>query len=179
MLQITLPASRFFNEQTEEFVFYEPVTLKLEHSLISIQRWESKWHKSYLSSENLSAEEMIDYIRCMSLDPNLNPQVLSRLRQIDFERIKDYISDPMTATTFSQHDDPHQRKQIITAEIIYYWMVSFGIPFECAKWHLNQLMTLIKVCSIKNNPKKANKNEAAKQRAALNKARRARMGSTG
>ena len=179
MLQITLPATRFFNESTEEYVMLDPVTLKLEHSLISIQRWESKWHKSYLSSTDLTREEKTDYLRCMSLDPNIDPKVFERLTKDDIMALKKYMTDPMTGTTFSKNNERPQHK-IITAEIIYYWMTTYNIPFECAKWHINQLMTLIRVCSIKNSPKgKTNTREAAQSRAALNKARRARLGSSG
>ena len=179
MLPIKIPKSRFFDETKEEFVEYEPVTLKLEHSLISIQKWESKWHKSYLSSNDITPEESLDYIRCMSLDPNVDPIVFRRLTKKNLEEIKDYIRNPMTATTFSGNTNDHGRHSIITAEIIYYAMIANEIPFECAKWHLNQLLTLIKVCNIKNNPTKMNKRDAGKQRSALNKLRRAKTGSSG
>lgn len=178
MLTIKIPASRAFDEETETFVFYEPVTLKLEHSLISLHKWESKWHKSFLNSKDLTNEENLDYIRCMSIDSNISPSVLLRIGKDEQKRIRDYIQDPMTATTFSKHDDRPNR-QIITAEIIYYWMITFEIPFECAKWHLNQLFALINVCAIKNNPKKMSAKASAKRRAELNEARRAKLGTSG
>ena len=183
MLQIQLPAKRFWSERTQEFLFLEATTLKLEHSLISIQRWESKWHKSYLASADLTSEETLDYIRCMSLDPNISMQNIQRITREDFERIKEYIANPMTATTFSSIRGPQGkggRKEIITAELVYYWMTVYGIPFECAKWHFNQLMTLIRVCGIKSNPGKGkSKKQTASDYAALNKLRRARTGSSG
>lgn len=179
MLQINLPEIRFFDERTEEFVFAGPVTLKLEHSLISLHKWESKWHKSYLHAENLTSEEILDYIRCMSLDPNLDIKVLERLTRANLKQIEEYIQNPMTATTFNIRERKSD-KTILTAEVLYYYMINFGIPFECAKWHLNQLFALIQVCSLKSAPsKKVDKKEAAATRAALNRARRARTGSKG
>jgi hypothetical protein len=178
MLQLKLSKSRFFNETTEEFINFEPVTIKLEHSLISIQKWEAKWHKSFLSSEH-TAEEMLDYFRCMSLDPNIDPNFTLRLTQKEINQIQEYMQNPMTATTFGNQRPQVGPNRIVTAEIIYYWMTGLNIPFDCAKWHINQLMTLIKVCSIKSNPQKMSKKEAGAQRAALNKARRAQLGSSG
>lgn len=183
MLQISLPAKRMFNEQTQEFIVVDAMTLKLEHSLISIHRWESKWHKSYMSSQEsgrMTVEEAMDYIRCMSLDPNISLDVIGRLSNKNLDDIRQYISDPMTATTFGGSNRKKGKKQIITAELVYYWMTAYGIPFECAKWHFNQLMALIHVCSIKNAPThKQSKKQSAANYAALNKARRARTGSSG
>lgn len=179
MLQLTIPGARFFDERTEEFILYKPITLKLEHSLISIQKWESKWHKSYLSAKEFTAEEFRDYVRCMCLDSSVPSDTFLRLTRQNVLDIRAYIEDPMTATTFGKTNGKGP-KQAVTAEIVYYWMVSYGIPFECAKWHINQLMTLIKVCGIKNSPKKAgNRKEAAASRQALNRARRARLGTSG
>lgn len=178
MLTIHIPATRDFDERTETFIQYEPCTLKLEHSLISLQKWESKWHKSFLHSKNLTYEENLDYVRCMCVSSNPDPSVFRRLTRQNRKEIEDYIHDPMTATTFSNHDNRPSNK-IITAEIVYYWMVTFGIPFECAKWHLNQLWTLINVCAIYNNPKKTDRKKAAQQRLAMNKARRAKYGTSG
>lgn len=178
MLPIHLPACRLFDERTEEFIDCPAVTLRLEHSLISIQRWESKWHKSYLSSRGFTPDEMRDYIRCMSLDPNVDIGTIHRITSAQFQEIKAYMENPMTATTIS-HLEKKGKRQIITAELVYYWMVSNNIPFECAKWHINQLLTLIEVCSIKNAPKKGKKRQSAKSRAEMNEARRARLGTSG
>lgn len=178
MLTIYIPASRGFDEATETFVQYEPCTLKLEHSLISLQKWESKWHKSFMHSQNITPEENLDYVRCMCVSSNVDPSAFSRLTAQNRKEIEEYIHNPMTATTFSNRDNKQSNK-IVTAEVVYYWMINFGIPFECAKWHLNQLMTLINVCAIYNNPKKLSKKEAAQQRMALNKARRAKYGTSG
>lgn len=178
MLQLQIKGGRLFNEQTEEFIIVKPATIRLEHSLISIQKWESKWHKSYLSLSHPMAE-MLDYIRCMAIEPNVDPNFPMALTPMELVQIRNYMDDSMTATTFSSNKKERPRKKTITAEVIYYWMTLFNIPFDCAKWHINQLLTLIKVCSIENNPPKMNKKEAGAQRAALNRARRARMGSSG
>lgn len=179
MLQITLPAKRVFDERTQEFVSFGETTLKLEHSLISIHRWEAKWHKSYLANPELTMDEARDYVRCMSLDPNISTETLYRLTRNDFDKIRSYIQDPMTATVFSSFNDKHAKKQIITAELVYYWMISYNIPMECSKWHFNQLMTLIRICGIKNSPKKKDKQQVGKSYAELNKARRAMLNSSG
>lgn len=180
MLTITLPPARFFNEETEEFVSFPKTTLKLEHSLISVSKWESKWKKSYLSSNGLNRDEFLDYVRCMSLDPNMDPATVLRIRPEDATKILEYIRDPMTATTFSKHGNrSHGRQSIVTAEIIYYWMVSFGIPFECEKWHLNRLLALIEVCGAKQNPSKMNAMDAASMRRAMNESRRKKYGTRG
>lgn len=181
MLQITLPSGRFFDEETEDFVVFPQVTLKLEHSLISIHKWESKWHKSYLNNQNPSIEEQLDYIRCMSLDPNFDITVFGRMKSNDFAKIREYISSPMTATVIHRKKDQRNASdQFVTAELIYYWMIQFGIPFECNKWHLNQLLTLIEICSIKQNTgNKMNKRDAALMRAAANESRRKKLGSRG
>lgn len=180
MLQITIPGARFFDERTEEFLTFKPTTLKLEHSLLSIHKWESKWHKSYLSAKEFTAEEFRDYVRCMCLDSSVPADTFLRLTRQNVIDIRAYMEDSMTATTFGKVGNTKGPKQTITAELIYYWMVSYGIPFECAKWHINQLMTLIKICGIKNAPqKRGNKKDAAASMQALNRARRAKLGTSG
>ena len=179
MLPIILPSAKLFNEATEEYVYVPQVTLKFEHSLISLSKWESKWHRSYLNASSYTTEEFMDYMRCMSLDPNVDMQTLKRLTRSDINTIMEYMRNPMTATTFSKLKSQSRKGPIITAEIIYYWMISFDIPFECEKWHLNRLLTLIEVCSRKQNPEKLSKREAAMMRAAANEARRKQLGSKG
>lgn len=180
MLTITLPASRFFDERTEEFVCFPAVTLKLEHSLISVSKWEAKWRKSFLSAKEFTMEEFRDYVRCMSLNPDLPPETFARINPGNVAEIWAYIKDPMTATTFTRRGKQKaMSNSVITAETVYYWMVSFDIPFSCEKWHLNRLLTLIEVCSVKQNPQKMNKRDAAMLRAAANEANRKRFGSKG
>lgn len=172
MLKITIPARETFNEITQEFVTIKEQHLQLEHSLVSISKWESKWRKPFLSDKNKSNEEIIDYIRCMNITQNVDPNVFLFLTNSNLKEINDYIDSPMTATWFNESNKKTNR-EIITSEIIYYWMISLNIPFECQKWHLNRLLTLIKVCSEKNAPsKKMSKREIMTRNKALNEARR-------
>lgn len=178
MINIYIPAFEGFNEQTEEFVNTKEYNLLLEHSLISLAKWESKHHKPFHGQNNKTNKEVIDYIRCMTITPNVEPNVYYYIPETEMVRIKEYIDDPMTATTFS--GQTRTSREIITAELIYYWMVTFNIPFECQKWHLNRLLTLINVCAIKNSPpKKMSKREIQARNAALNAARRKALGTKG
>lgn len=184
MLQITIPATIIedFDENTNEFVYTtigKEETLQLEHSLLSLSKWESKWCKPFLSSEKTD-EETLDYIRLMTINRNVSSDIYDRLTERNVEDIKNYINSPMTATTFSESKTGKANKEIITAEIIYYWMIALNIPFECEKWHLNKLITLVRVCNIKNNPpKKKGKRDTAKRYAELNAARRKQLNTKG
>lgn len=185
MLQITIPESskEIFVDETQEFVTIheKAVTLQLEHSLISLSKWESKWHKRFYSDEEMTFEETLDYIRRMTLTPNVKPEVYLRLTKENVDAIMNYIHDPMTATTFADRNSPKKiGGEKVSAELIYYWMIALNIPFECQKWHLNRLITLIRVCEVKNTPpKKMNKSEIISRNAALNAARRKKLGTKG
>lgn len=172
MLTIIVPEKEFFDDNCGYF-YKSPVTeLSLEHSLLSISKWESKWHKSFLSSDELSNDEMLDYIKCMTINKNISPLVYKCLTNDNYDEINAYVANKMTATTFTQ-EPPAGTKEIITSEIIYYWMTTFHIPFECEKWHVNRLLTLIKVCNIKNSPpKKRSKAEIAASNRKLKEERR-------
>ena len=171
MLRIDVKSTELWDEVNEEFYYVKRQTLSLEHSLVSISKWESKWNKPFLTKEAKSDDETLDYIKCMTLTQNVNPLTYKALTKQDVDRIIEYIGAPMTATTFSE--DKTTSKEIITSEIIYYWMVALNIPFECQKWHINRLLTLIKVCNIKNQPpKKMSKREIMDRNRALNDARR-------
>lgn len=179
MLSITVPEASLWDEGKQEFLCSKEQRLSLEHSLVSISKWESKWHRPFLSQEEKPFEEMADYIRCMTLTQNVDPVVYHCLTNENFEQVNAYIEDSMTATWFSSRQGPSGREQI-TSEIIYYQMISLGIPFECQKWHLNRLLTLIRVCSAKSQPgKKMGIREILSQNAALNAARRKRLNSKG
>lgn len=172
MLEITIPETELWDERNETFVMVKQHTLRLEHSLVSISKWERKWCKSYFSRKEKTKEEIIDYIRCMTITQNVDPYVYHCLTRENEEQIKNYIDAPMTAVTFPNEKKGGSR-DVITAEIIYYWMISLGIPFECQKWHLNSLIALIKVCNIKNRPpKKMSSIELASHHRAVNAARR-------
>jgi hypothetical protein len=181
MLQIVVPlSSEGWDELKEEFVSAEEKTLELEHSLVSLSKWESKWRKSFLSSDNKTEEEVMDYIRMMTLTENVDPDVYTHLTPENFASINEYINAPMTATTFSDDKNGKKNRDIITAELIYYWMIALEIPFECQYWHLNRLLTLVRVCNIKNAPpKKMSKRDIASRNAKLNAARRQQYNSKG
>lgn len=177
MLDILVPERTFFKESTGEFIEIPKTKLKLEHSLISLSKWESKTHKSFLHSDK-NKQDVIFYIKCMNLNP-VDDIVYKTLPQDVISQIMDYINEPMTATTINNMDSSIDRS-IITSEIIYYWMIKLGIPFECEKWHLNRLIMLIRVCSVKDGPqKKMSRKDIAAQNRALNAARRAKSKSRG
>ena len=179
-LTVTIPGTELYDQAAKRFITIKERTIVLEHSLVSISRWESKWHKPYLSRDAKTREELIDYIRCMTLTQNVDQNVYYAIDNATLKTIIDYIQDPNTATTFRKHDRK-MPNEIITNEIIYYWMTTLNIPFDpCEKWHFQHLMTLIEVCSIKQQPaKKMPKGEAARQRAAINAARRAKYNTRG
>ncbi len=180
MLQITIPGGEMWDEVNEVFIYAGGQPLQLEHSLVSLSKWESKWFKPFLSQTPKSNEEITDYIRCMTLTQNVNPDVYNYLTDENVDRIQHYIDAPMTATTFSKDPSEKGGRATITAEIIYYWMITFNIPFECQKWHLNRLLTLIRVCDRKSRPgKKMSKREIMSRNAALNRQRRAMLKSKG
>lgn len=179
MLEITVPGIEFYDENANEFIYYSDEKIQMEHSLVSISKWEANWCKPFLNGQDKSTEEILDYIKCMTVTEGVEDELYSRLTQDNFSKINEYIGRPMTATTFSNENGKPSR-EIITSEVIYYWMVSFNIPFECQYWHLNRLLTLIKVCNIKNNPpKKMSKNEILSRNKALNEARRKQLNTRG
>lgn len=180
MYKLTIPKGEWFDERTQEFINIDhEITISLEHSLVSLSKWESKWKKPYLSLEEKTKEEKIDYIRCMTVTQNVDPIIYYFISPFEMLKIDNYINDPMTATTFKKEDKKGGR-EIITAEIIYYWMTCYNIPFECQKWHLGRLMALIRVCAVKNAPqKKMSQKEIYDRNRSLNKARRARLHSRG
>lgn len=179
MLTITIPARELYDEKNQMFFNTKEQTLRLEHSLVSISKWESKWRKAFLKKDEKTNEEIIDYIKCMTITQNVDPNVYNFLTRSNINQIIEYIDNPMTATTFANNENNNSR-EVITSELIYYWMISFNIPMECQRWHLNRLLTLIRVCSIKNTPpKKMNKKEVANRYAKLNAARRNKMNSKG
>lgn len=179
MLTITIPAVEMWDEKEEQFVYSPETTLELEHSLVSLSKWESKWQKPFLSGKEKTEEEVLDYIKCMVLTPNVSPDVYDHLTEDNIADINRYIDAPMTATTFSDKNNKPSR-EIITAELIYYWMITANIPFECQDWHLNRLLTLIKVCGIKNSPKKKmSKREIMSRNASLNAARKKQLNTRG
>jgi hypothetical protein len=180
MLHITIPAVEQWDEVKQEFVYTKDQTLSLEHSLVSLSKWESKWCKAFLTKQEKTFEETLDYIKCMTITQNVDPKVYNYLTNENIDEVNRYIEAPMTATYFSEDKTSKISREQVTAELIYYWMISLNIPFECQKWHLNRLLTLIKVCNIKNTPpKKRSRKDIMSSNAALNAARRKQLNTRG
>ena len=181
MLQIKVVLSpEGWDEKKQEFVEPKTQVLQLEHSLVSLSKWESKWCKPFLSKTAKTSEEILDYIKFMTITQNVKSEVYDHLTQANIEEINKYIESPMTATTFYEDKNGKQSREIVTAEVIYYWMIALQIPFECQKWHLNRLITLIRVCNVKNAPpKKMSKRDIMSRNAQLNAARRKQLNSKG
>lgn len=181
-IAISIPANEFWDYSKEEYIYTSDTVLHLEHSLAAIAKWEALYKKAFLSSEQLTADELIMYIRCMTLEDEetLDANVYLALTPENLTQIQLYLEDSMTATTFKNEKKGRHGGGIITAEIIYYYMVELGIPFECENWNFNRLMALIRVCSEKQAvPKKMSKKDIFAQNAAMNARRRAQLGSRG
>jgi hypothetical protein len=182
-LDIVIPTSEYFDEEQECFKRIKGRTIRLKHSLVSLSQWEAKYHKPFLyDAENRTDQEMMYYIKCMTITSDVDPLLYSFIPREEIIRIKDYIDDPMTATTIKngKKEGASRHRDIITNEIIYWQMIELGIPFECEKWHLNRLLMLIQVCNEKNTPgKKMSNRDILNQYSSLNKIRRAKSGSRG
>lgn len=181
MLRIKIPiTAEGWDEENEEFVPATEQVLELEHSLLSISKWESKWCKVFLSKQDKNYEETLDYIKCMTVTENVDPKVYDSLTRENFEQINSYIESPMTATFFRKEEGGKPSRELVTNELIYYWMITLNIPFECETWHLNRLLTLIKVCNVKNQPpKKRSAKDIGRDYAAINAARKKRLNTRG
>ena len=180
MLKIIIPATESWNAKDEIFVYTKETSLNLEHSLISLSKWESKWKIPFLSTKNFSIEQTLDYVRFMTLNKDVPPFIYKNLGKTNMQLINNYIEDEMTATTFNNFQGIKNR-EIITSEDIYYWMIVNHIPFEpCEHWHLNRLLKLIEFCSVKNSPpRKMSNSEIYAQNRRLNEQRRAQNKSKG
>lgn len=180
MLEVYVEGREFWDSNKEEFSYTEDLTLRLEHSLISVSKWEAKYKRSFIADGPKTIEETIDYVKFMSLDKIKDEKSLATLTEKDFDKILSYINDPMTATKITNKGPSKKGNHKLTSEEIYYYMTALNIPFSCEKWHLNRLLTLIDVASLKNAPpKKMGKGEILRQNAALNAARRAKAHSHG
>ena len=189
MLHLKVPNIEVYDDKTNKFNTVKGTTLQLEHSLVSLSKWEAKWNKPFLSKDEKTPEEIKDYIRFMTITQNVDPDIFTHLPNKYIQEINNYIESSMTATWFSDKQDPKKSTEVITAEIIYYWMIVQNIPIEFQKWHLNRLMTLIRVCSIKNKEAEDNakykgkhkrpNRQALASRHAINEARKAELNSKG
>ena len=185
MLKIVIKPRELWDEANECFINKDKeTTLQLEHSLVSVSKWESKYCKPFYSKDekqqNKTNEEILYYIKCMTITQNVSDEIYSCLSNENIREIQEYIDSPMTATTFSNFDKVSRSREVITSELIYYWVIALNIPMECQRWHLNRLLTLIRICNIKNTPpKKVSKRDLASKYAALNAARRKQFHTNG
>lgn len=180
MLTIVVLGDEFYDEETNEFSTVGDFVLELEHSLVSLSKWEAKYEKPFLGKGKKTKEEVFGYLQEMVLTPNVPENVFFRLSEENFEQINAYIEAKNSATTFGELPKERGTGETITSELIYYWMISLNIPFECETWHLNRLFSLIRVCGIKSSPpKKMSKTEIAARNRALNAKRRTQLGSSG
>lgn len=180
MFVLEIPEKEYFDEANSEFIYQKGATLQLEHSLVSISKWESKWHKAFLGKGEKTPEEILDYIKCMTITKNVPDEIYERITQSSIQEIVNYIEDSMTATYFSEEQNKGHSRETPTSELIYYWMISLQIPIECQRWHLNRLLTLIRVCNVKNTPpKKMSKREIMNRNRSLNEARKAQYNTRG
>jgi len=179
MLKIVVPGVEMFDDKTQEFVTVGDVTLELEHSLVSLSKWESFHEKPFLGKDKTD-EDVLSYIKFMTLTEDVPNDVYEKLTEDNLTAIQKYLDAKMTATWFSEQPGAPQSRDVITAELIYYWMIIFQIPFECQYWHLNRLFTLIRVCNIKQSkPKKMSRSEIAARNRELNERRRKELGTKG
>lgn len=177
---MTVPGVDYFDDTTQEFVQVGEYALELEHSLVSLSKWEAIHEKPFLSKDQRSTEETLSYVNCMSLKGDIPPEVLQRLSEDNAEAIQKYLAANMTATTFNEPNNPSPTREIITNEVIYSWMVALQIPLECENWHLNRLITLIKVVNAKSSkPKPMSNADRIAQQRAINRKRREELGTTG
>lgn len=183
MLTITIQPNELFNEVTQEFINNDSeLVLDLEHSLLSLSKWESIYEKPFLASNRKTSAEVLDYIRMMIITPDVPENILLRLSQANVDEVQKYINSKQSATTFGEMPQTKARGETITSELIYYWMAGFQIPFECETWHLNRLFSLIRICNIKQSnqkPRQMSRAAAAAERRTLNAQRRAELNSRG
>ena len=180
MLTIVVPGVEMFDEQSQEFITRDDVTLELEHSLVSLSKWEQLYEKPFLGKDEKSTEEVLGYVKCMTLTPDVPDEVYTKLSEENIDKINKYLDAKMSATWFNEAPGAPPSRDVITSELVYYWMITFQIPFECENWHLNRLFTLIRVCNVKQaKPKKMSRTEIAARNRELNAQRRAQLGTKG
>lgn len=180
MLRLIVKGGELFDENTSTFTEIPDTEIELEHSLLSLSKWESKFQKPFLSSNDKTTSEIMSYIKFMCLDDKINDEVFLKLSKDNIDAINEYINSPQSATTFGSMPQGRGRGEVITSELIYYWLVAFTIPFECETWHLNRLFSLIRICNIKNSkPQKINRQDLAARNRQLNEQRKAQLNTSG
>jgi hypothetical protein len=180
VLTIIVPGVELFDESSQEFKTSEDFVLDLEHSLVSLSKWESTFEKAFLGPDPKTDAEVLGYIKSMTITPGVPPEVYSRLSNENLEAVNTYINAKMSATWFTEDATAPRSREVITSELIYYWLISFNIPLECENWHLNRLFTLIRVCSLKNTPaKKMSRRDVGAHYRELNARRKAQLNTRG
>lgn len=182
MITIIVPEREYYDETKNEFRMIKQQKLVLEHSLLSISKWESKWNKSFFKYVYTSKSKLLDYIRCMTITPNVDPLVYFNLSEDNIKEISDYIKAPMSATVFyeEKHNSVNKKNKEITSELIYYWMAKFNLPFDvCEKWHFNRLQALLRICAIESGDNKMNKQQTMMSNREINALRRAKYKTRG
>jgi hypothetical protein len=180
MLLILVGEEEMFNDETQEFIQVEQFSLELEHSLASLSKWESKFEKPFLGNSPHTKKETFEYLKMMVVTENVPSEIFERLSRDNLESINEYIDSKQSATIFNEMPNRKSSREIITSELIYYWMVAFTIPFECEHWHLNRLFALIRICGIKNSKdQKMPKDKIARQYRDLNEQRKAKLNTRG
>lgn len=180
MLTITVLGDEHWDEERREFITTNDIVLELEHSLATLSKWESIYNKPFLGKDEKTSEEVLGYIKCMVQTPNPPEEVFYRLSKKNYDAIDEYINAKQTATWFTELPGAPKTRETITAELVYYWMFSGGVPMECQHWHLNRLFTLLRVISTKSGkPKKMSRSEIARQNAILNEQRKQQLGTSG
>lgn len=180
MLTITVPSQELWDEANEEFVNFEETTLELEHSLVAISKWESKYKKPFLETSDKTREETLGYVEAMCLTPNTAPEVFHRLSNANLEAVQAYISDTMTATWFNENNRTPKSREKITSELVYHWMTSLNIDWQAQDWHINRLLTLIRIFGVKNaKPEKMSRADQMARRREINERNKKRLGTDG
>lgn len=182
MHTINIVESEFYDEERNRFIRIPSRKIVIEHSLVSISKWEQKWHKPFFNTD-FTREELLDYIRCMTITQNVDPNTYLGISGEEMKKVREYMNDPATATTIKEKPGKPKPKrnvsQIITSELIYGWMIQYGVPMECQKWHVNRLIMLIRVCQELQGTEKMSKKDLYKQNRALNAARKAKYHTRG
>ena len=174
VLDLYVPGKEFWNSELQEFIYTKDITLHLKHSLVSLTRWEQHYKRRFLDDGPKNEEEYRFYIQCMTLNKDVDPLIYTVLQEDDIKKVTDYLHDSMTATTLPKQNDKSNKGERLSSELIYYYMSALNIPFECEKWFLNNLITLISIASIKNNPQEKKSKPSWSSIRALNAARNAK-----
>ena len=180
MLTIVVSGVESFDDSTQEFTTQGGTILELEHSLVALSKWESIYEKPFLDRESKSSEEILGYVKCMIMTQKVPEEIFSQLSLENFDEIHDYIEAKQSATWFNDPPNAPKSREVVTSELIYYWMTIFNIPFECDRWHLNRLFNLIRICNVKQNPpEKMSRAQIIQRNRTLNAQRRAELGTAG